>query len=245
MDAHGKTRPSAADWLRSVLYLVAFLSWTVFCCIILLPCLVRERWTNAGSKFWVKGILFLARIVARVSYRIEGRENLPNAPCIVACQHQTSYETFLLMALLDRPIFVLKRELIWIPFIGWYMSRGGLVGIDRSAGAAAMRKTLRATKAALARGRQVIIFPQGTRTPRGVIVPYRPGIVALYAHSGVPVIPAALNSDYCWGKSRLLKRPGVITVKFLPALPTGLDKEQMLALLQQTIEDASRTLPGP
>lgn len=239
------TRPSAADWLRSVVYLIAFLTWTVLVCVVLLPCLLRERWADLPPRIWVKGIVFIASAIARVNYRLEGYENVPMGPCIVACQHQASYETYLLMAALNRPIFVLKRELMWIPFVGWYMRRGGMIGVDRGAGGAAMRQTLRAAKAAFARGRQLIIFPQGTRTPRGVIVPYRPGIAALYIHAGVPVIPAALNSGYCWGKSRLLKRPGTITIKFLPALPAGLDKDRMLATLEQIIEDTSRTLPEP
>jgi 1-acyl-sn-glycerol-3-phosphate acyltransferase len=243
MNASTGPRNSAAVWVRSWAYTIAFFAWTFVSAVAMLPMLVRSDWTLTASKVWVWGILFLARTIAGIDCRIEGRENLPDGPCIVACQHQSSYETFKLMAELKRPIFVLKRELVWVPFIGWYMHRGGLVGIDRRAGAAAMRKTLRAARAALADGRQVIIFPQGTRTPRGTIVPYRPGVAALYLHCGVPVIPAALNSSYAWGKSRILKRPGTITIKFLPALPEGLEKDAMLDLLRQRIEDESQALP--
>ncbi len=238
-------RPSAADWLRSWAFAVAYFTWTTFVCIVLLPCLLSKRWATITPRIWVKGLVFWGRVVARVDYRLEGLENLPSGPCIVASEHQSSYETYLLMAVLNRPIFVLKRELMWIPFVGWYMRRSGMIGVDRGAGGSAMRQTLRGAKAAFARGRQLIIFPQGTRTPRGVVVPYRPGIAALYLHAGVPVIPVALNSGYCWGKSRILKRPGIITFRFLPALPPGLDKDAMLTMLQQTIEDASRALPDP
>lgn len=243
MNASTGTHNSVGVWVRSWAYTIAFFAWTIIAAVAMLPTLVRSDWTLAASKVWVRGILFLARTIAGIDSRVEGRENLPDGPCIVACQHQSSFETFKLMAELKRPIFVLKRELVWVPFIGWYMHRGGLVGIDRRAGAAAMRKTLRAARAALADGRQVIIFPQGTRTPRGALVPYRPGVAALYLHCGVPVIPAALNSDYFWGKNRILKRPGVITIRFLPALPEGLDKDVMLELLRQRVEDESRNLP--
>ena len=110
--------------------------------------------------------------------------------------------------------------------------------------AAAMRKTMRATKAALASGRHVVIFPEGTRAPPGVVLPFRPGIAALYLHCHVPVIPVAIDSGWFWGKNRLLKRPGHITVRFLPPLPAGLGKDEMMGRLQADITEAARSLPG-
>lgn len=206
--------------------------------------LLRRGWTIAAIRFWIGGIFLLARTVAGVTYRIEGRENLPAGPCIIAAQHQSAFETYLLFTLLARPVFILKRELAKIPIIGWYIKRAGLVDIDRSAGAAALRWTLQCSQVALGRGEQVIIFPEGTTVPPGMRRPYRPGIAALYRQCDAPVIPVALNSDYCWGKIRVLKRPGEITLRFLPALPKGLGKDEILDVLRQRIEAAARIMPG-
>lgn len=185
----------------------------------------------------------LARVVVNIESETLGRENLPAGACIIAAQHQSSYETYRLFLELDQPIFILKRELTFIPVVGWFMSRIGLIGIDRSAGAGAMKKMLREAQAALNAGRQVIIFPEGTRTAPGVIRPYRPGVAALYAHCDAPVIPMALNSGFFWGKTRILKRPGTIILHFLPPLAPGQSKNAMLADLRARIDSAASKMP--
>ncbi|MBX7197960.1 MAG: 1-acyl-sn-glycerol-3-phosphate acyltransferase [Rhodospirillaceae bacterium] len=237
-------RPGPVTWIRSALYALAFSLWAVIACLGLLPFLIRRAWTPTAVRIWNTGNVVLARIFAGVGCRVEGLEHLPAEPCIIASQHQSSYETFRVFVDLRDPVLVLKQELIRIPFIGWYMLRGGMVSIDRAGGAAAMRKTMRATKAALASGRHVVIFPEGTRAPPGVVLPFRPGIAALYLHCNVPVIPVALDSGWFWGKFRLLKRPGHITVRFLPPLPPGLGKDEMLERLHAAISEASRSLPA-
>jgi 1-acyl-sn-glycerol-3-phosphate acyltransferase len=144
---------------------------------------------------------------------------------------------------LERPLFVLKRELIWIPLVGWYMTRAGFISIDRGSAAKAMRKMLRASQDALDDGRQIVVFPEGTRVPAGESRPYRPGIAAMYAHCAAPIIPMALNTATIWGKTRLLKLPGEIVFQFLPALPPGLDKDGVLTELRTRLETASALLP--
>jgi 1-acyl-sn-glycerol-3-phosphate acyltransferase len=205
---------------------------------VCLPALASRASTVAAIRMWVRVVMWLARTVVGVDCRVLGREYLPAGACIVAAQHQSSFETYRLFLELERPVFVLKRELTWIPIVGWFMRRAGLVPIDRGAGARAMRQMLRAADAALARGDQVVIFPEGTRTPAGVRRPYRPGVVALYAHGRAPLVPMALNSGRLWGKTRVLKLPGEILFRFLPALPPGLDKDAMLAELRARIESA-------
>lgn len=192
---------------------------------------------------WVRGVMVLARTIAGIRAVTLGRENLPTGACIVAAQHQSSYETYRLFLELDEPVFILKRELMFIPIVGWFISRIGLIGIDRGAGAGAMRKVLRGAQAALDAGRQVIIFPEGTRTESGVVRPYRPGVAALYAHCDAPIIPMALNSGYFWGKTRILKRPGTIIFRFLPPLAPGQGKNSMLADLRERIDSASSEMP--
>jgi 1-acyl-sn-glycerol-3-phosphate acyltransferase len=230
-------------WIRSWAYLFFFLLWTAVAAVAFLPLLITRRCTRVAIRLWVGGIMVLARSIAGIDCRVSGHENIPSGPCIVAAQHQASFETYRVFLELRQPVLVLKRELSWIPLIGWYMRRGGLVPIDRGAGARAMRQMLRAADAAIARGDQVVIFPEGTRIKTGERKPYRPGIVALYAHCQAPVIPMALNSGYFWGKTRILKIPGNIEMKFLPALPPGLGKDEMLTELRQRLESAG--LPNP
>lgn len=230
--------------LRSWIYLFAFLAWTLFCCLLCLPLVVSQKTTLAGVKIWVRGIMVLARVIVGITCRVEGREHVPDGPCIIAAQHQASFETYRLFLDVRHPVFILKRELSWIPFIGWYMYRIGLVPIDRAAGAAAMRKVLRAAQKSLGQGKQVVIFPEGTRLPAGVRRPYQPGVAALYAHCDAPMIPLALNSGHTWGKTRLLKIPGEIVFRFLPPLPRGMDRDTMLAELQRRLEAAAETLPN-
>ncbi len=227
---------SAAIWLRSWLYLIAFVTWTFCIAIVGLPTLSTQRWTRALTRLWIRGIMLLARKIVGITCRVVGREHVPPGACIIAAQHQSSFETYRLFLELEHPIFVLKRELTWIPIVGWYMRRGGLVPIDRGAGAGAMRKMLRAAKSALNTGGQMVVFPEGTRVPPGESRPYRPGIVALYTQCEVPVIPMALNSGVLWGKTRILKLPGEIVFEFLPALPPGLDKDAMLSELRARLD---------
>ena len=232
-----------AIWLRSWIYLFAFLTWSALISFVQLPLLVTRRSTRVAIRVWVRGIMWLARNIARIEHQSVGQENIPPGACIIAAQHQSSYETYRIFLELERPVLVLKRELTWIPLIGWYMHFGGMVPVDRGAGVSAMRKMLRAADAALARGDQIVIFPEGTRTPMGVQAPYRPGVAAIYSHCKVPVIPMALNSGPLWGKTRILKLPGTVTFRFLPALPAGLGKDQFLTELRHRLQGAG--LPDP
>jgi 1-acyl-sn-glycerol-3-phosphate acyltransferase len=229
--------------VRSWAYLFSFLTWTIAVSISCLPALLKRRWALVIARMWVRGVMNLAKTVAGIDCLTLGREHVPQGACVIAAQHQSSYETYRLFLEVDQPVFILKRELTLIPIIGWFMSRIGLIGIDRSAGAGAMRKVLRETQAALDAGRQVIIFPEGTRTEPGVVKPYRPGIAALYAHCSVPIIPMALNSGYFWGKTRILKQPGTIVFHFLPPLTPGQDKDTMLKDLRARIDSAASEMP--
>lgn len=228
---------------RSWIFEISFLLWTVLVAVSCLPALIFRRSTLACIRFWVKGVMVLARVLCGITYRVEGKENIPKGACIIAAQHQSSFETYRLFVEIDAPVFVLKRELMWVPIIGWYIRCAGLVPIDRGAGATAMRQMLRAAAAAVQRGAQMIVFPEGTRVPPGESRPYRPGIVALYHHCKVPLIPMALNTGYTWGKTRVRKEPGEIVFKFLPAIETGLGKDELLAALRERLETASAGLP--
>ncbi|HEX8418316.1 MAG TPA: lysophospholipid acyltransferase family protein, partial [Methylobacterium sp.] len=138
--------------------------------------------------------------------------------------------------------YILKRELLWIPLIGWYLARSGVVAIDRSKGARAMAVMNEAAAQAIRDGRQLIIFPEGTRRPPGVAPAYKPGICHLYAALGVPCLPVALNTGLYWPRRSLMRRPGTTVIEFLPAIPPGLDRAAFLDRVQERIESASNVL---
>lgn len=233
--------------IRSALFLTLYVGWTLLLGILYLPLLLAPRSVVvAATKVWLAGLRGLARLVIGVSWRIEGLENLPAGPVIVAAKHQSAFDTFLFHALLDDPVYVLKRELFRIPLVGWYMRAAGMIGIDRGAGAKALRSMLEACGEALAEGRQIVIFPEGTRVAVGESRPYHPGVAALAARfPDVPVLPVTLNSGLLWGRKAFLKHPGTVTLKVLPAMEPGLAKRAFLDTLQTRIEEAGAALPHP
>lgn len=225
--------------LRSAMFNVAFFIFTVvasLACLPLVPLLDRAG-RLALLAWWAERVLGLLRVTVGIHVRVTGREHLPlDGPALIASKHQSAFDTLIWLALLPRPAYVLKRTLLWIPLYGWYARAAGMIGIDRSAGPSAIRHLMRASEAALAEGRQIVIFPEGTRTAPGERRPYQPGIAAIYARSGLPVIPVATDSGLCWGRRAFHKHPGTITVAVLPPIPPGLPREAMLERLETAIE---------
>ena len=161
---------------------------------------------------------------------------------IIASKHQSSWETLAYTLLFPHAATVMKRELIYIPIVGWAMARAGNIAVERGDGAKALRGLVRDAKAAIADGRSILIFPEGTRVAVGAEQPYQVGTAALYRQLGVPVVPVALNSGLFWGRRQFVKRPGRITVEVLPAIPPGLDRETFMTTLRERIEGATGRL---
>jgi 1-acyl-sn-glycerol-3-phosphate acyltransferase len=236
---------SSAILLRSLLFNVLFYANLTVHMIVALPTLVLPYPVLRGFiRSYARTSLWLLRVVCGTTVSWRGINRIPRGACIVACKHQSAWETFALYAVLADPIYVLKRELMWIPLFGWYMRKAGLIPIDRSAGMAALaRMTARAQKAlAGARPRQLVIFPEGTRRAPGAEPSYKPGIVHLYSKAGVPCVPVALNSGLFWPRRSLRKRPGTIVVEVLEPIAPGLDKTAFFTRLQDAIEQASARL---
>ncbi len=206
--------------------------------LLLLP---RPVMTSA-ARFWLRGVMAVMRATVGLSFEIRGTENLPRGPAIVAAKHQSAFETFAFHLILDDPAYVLKRELTWIPFFGWYLAKSGVVAIDRAAGAKALKAMVKGAGAARDENRPVVIFPEGTRTPPGTRRPYHSGVAMLYGALGVPVVPVALNSGLFWGRRTFTKRPGVVTVEFLAPIPPGVDRKRFMAQLEESIETATDRL---
>ena len=229
--------------LRSILFNALFYVLTVILCILGLPVLLGTRRGGAYfGHYWAGLTLWLARWTVGLRYEVRGRENLPPGPAIIAMKHQSAWDTFAAAALFDDPAIVVKRELLGVPFYGWYLRKAGMIGIDREVGAAAMRRMLTAARGAVAEGRSILIFPEGTRTPVGANAPYHPGVGALVRDLKLPLVPVALNSGLFWGRRRFLKRPGLIVVDILPPLHTGFDRRKITDELRGRIEAATARL---
>ncbi|MEO5375467.1 MAG: 1-acyl-sn-glycerol-3-phosphate acyltransferase [Alphaproteobacteria bacterium] len=230
-------------FVRSTIFNILSILWSIVSSMLMSPLLLMpRRWGQAGARVWTHGLLFLARVIIGLRHEVRGLENLPDGAVVIAAKHQSAWDTFLFHTLLPDPAYILKRELFFIPFVGWLMKKTGMIGIDRSRGVSALKLMVRGAAAAVAERRQVIIFPEGTRTPPGSHRPYHPGVAMLYQSLDVDVIPVALDSGLFWGRNSFMKKPGVIVVEFLPPMPRGLDRRAFMDLLYDRIESATERL---
>lgn len=230
-------------WVRSALFALLALWWIAVLSLLYLPLLAMPRRAMQGALLlWSLGILALLRVCCGVRYRVVGRQHFPQGPAIIAAKHQSAWDTLIFHVLLDDPVYVVKRELLTVPLLGWYFRRAGNIPIARVEGFRALKELLPAVEHALSQGSQIIIFPEGTRVSAGQRRPYKPGIAALYAHACVSVVPVALNSGLFWGRRHFLKRPGLITLEVLPAVPPGLERRIFLGELERRIESATARL---
>jgi 1-acyl-sn-glycerol-3-phosphate acyltransferase len=235
------TTPSL--WLRSFAFNGGWYLGSAVIAIAGSPLLLGpRRWVVAWARLWIVFVLWWLRLTCRLSHRIVGRENLPAGPVIIACKHQSTWETLAFTGLFDDVAIVLKRELLFIPIVGWAMARAGNIAVARGEGAAALRGLVKQAKAAIAEGRSIVIFPEGTRVAPGDRKPYQVGTAALYRQLGVPVVPMALNSGLFWGRREWVKRPGVITLEILPPIAPGLPREAFMNILREQIQGATARL---
>lgn len=228
---------------RSLAYNVLFYLVLALYLIAALPTFyMPRRCIVEMAKSWGRVNLWLLRVVCGTRVDIRGREKIPWGPALIAAKHQSTWETFALIGLFSDPAFIIKRELQWLPLFGWFTRKARMIPVDRGARAQALAALARETRIALAEGRQVIIFPEGTRRPAGAEPSYKYGIVHLYAESGVPCVPIALNSGLFWPRRSLLRYPGTIRVEILDPIPPGLDKHAFLHRLRESIEQATARL---
>ncbi len=229
--------------IRSLIFNALFYLNTLVWLLIGLPTFfLPYRGTIWVAKSWGRINVTLLR-VAGIKFELRGREKIPAGALIVASKHQSAWETFALLPLFDNPLFILKRELEWIPFFGWLLIKGRMVPVNRGAGTQALVEMTERARIELARVRQLIIFPEGTRRPAGAEPRYKYGVAHLYAAAGVPCLPVALNSGVFWPRRRsLMLKPGTVVVEILDPIMPGLDKDVFFKRLQDVIEPASARL---
>jgi 1-acyl-sn-glycerol-3-phosphate acyltransferase len=229
--------------LRALLFNVGFYLWTLVIGLYGTPLLLGpRRYVMEFGRLWAAGSLGLLAWTVGLRHEIRGVENMPPGAAIIAMKHQSSWDTIILPVLFEHPAIVIKHELAWLPIYGWYAVRAGGIPVDRGAGASALKHMLARARKAVASGRPIAIFPEGTRTAVGVRRPYHPGVAALYTQLGIPLVPVAVNSGLFWGRRSFLKRPGRIILEILPAIPAGLPRRQVMAELEARIEAATAAL---
>lgn len=235
----------AIQWIRSLLFSFVFAFWTLVpTALVVWVVWLPQPYLLKTIRIWQSGVMWLAKVIVGIKFRVVGWEHVPDGSCIIAAKHQSAYETCLLHVLFGDPAIVLKKELTRIPIWGLFAKYSGLVPIDRKGGAKSLAIMKKACDDAVQAGRKIVIFPQGTRVAPGVKKPYKVGVVALYQDLGLPVVPVALNSGLFWPKTGWLKHAGTVTIEFLPPIPAGLSRSQMMRRLEHDVETASARLAG-
>ncbi|USG61071.1 1-acyl-sn-glycerol-3-phosphate acyltransferase [Sneathiella marina] len=208
-----------------------------------LPMLFFDKiWIVRGQTLWTNGIIFLLRTICGLRLEIRGEENLPAGAAVIACKHQSAFETMIFHRITRDPAVILKKELLNIPVYGWYCRKTKMIAVDRKGQAAALKSMLAQARTALDDNRPIIIFPEGTRSAVDSDLPFQPGIAALYSKLKQPVTPVALNTGLFWPRKSFLCRPGKMVIEFLPPIEAGLDRKIFMTELKSRIESRTKEL---
>ena len=204
-----------------------------------LPRLTRYRIISG----WSHLVIWLAKAILGITWRVEGRENLPARPSVILAKHQSAWETMAFQLIFPPQVHVLKRELLWIPFFGWGLALMSPIAIDRSRGVAALRAIARRGRERLTQGFWVVVFPEGTRVAPGASRDYHPGGAWLACETGAPVVPVAHNAGLVWPRNAFVKRPGTVTVRIGPPIdPANRDPKTINAIAKSWIEEQQKAL---
>lgn len=229
--------------LRSLLFTTYLYLSMVFMGVVLSPFLLTPRRVSMRLvQGWARSVLGAARLLCGIKVEIRGLEHRPSGAALIAAKHQGMLDVIAPFTFLDDPCFVMKQELLNLPFFGWYAKKLRMVPVDRSAQAAALRKMVNDTNERLQEVRQVVIFPEGTRTEPGAAPDYKPGVAALYRDLNYPCALMATNSGLCWPAHGFIRKPGTVVFEFLEPLPAGLKRGQFMSEMQARIEAASTRL---
>jgi 1-acyl-sn-glycerol-3-phosphate acyltransferase len=234
-------------FLRSLLYnLVMLVTVLVYAVLMMFTVVLPFRRRYRLITAWPRFQIWLAKYLLKIDYRIEGREHLPSGAAIVMAKHQSAWETLALPSLLPTATFILKRELLWIPFFGWGLSLLKPIAIDRGAGQAAMDQVVAQGRARLDEGIWVVVFPEGTRVPPGQQRRYKRGGAVLAAQTGYPIVPVAHNAGHFWPRRGFIKKPGTVRVVIGPVISSkGRGADEILRDAERWIESKMREIESP
>ena len=229
--------------LRSIIFNIAFyVNLILFLLVGSVFFFTPRKWSIEALKTWARTSLWLLRVICNIRIDVRGFANIPQGPLLVAGKHQSLWETFAVLPYLNDPCMVLKKELSWIPFFGWFIFKFRMIAVERSAGSAALRKLMARGVEELAAGRQIVIMPEGTRQAPDAPPNYKPGAAALYGKLNCACVPFALNSGVFWPRRKFLRYPGTIVLEFLAPIPAGLPRKAFQERLESNIETTTRRL---
>ncbi len=233
--------------VKSILFYAFINLWGTIIPIIYFPAFITrsKKLADHGAKMWSLGVVFMLKKIFNIDYQVLGLEKVPNEPVIIACKHQSIWETAIMHLIFKRPAYAYKKELLKIPFYGWFVKIMTGIRVDRQGGMSAIKDLIKQSKSILAKGHNIIIFPQGTRVSfdkSSQDYPYQPGIAAMYLACNVKVVPTALNSGLFWPKNGRINKNGTIKIEFLDPINIGLAKNDFLNELENKIEQASNKL---
>ena len=226
--------------IRSALCTVCFYVWSIFMGLVMIPMVLLPRPAFRWFvQIWSKGVFILFRIIVGIRIEVRGREFIPTGPSLIASKHQSEWETLIFLHLLHDPVYIMKKELGYIPGYGTYARKMKMIFIDRAGYSKTLRKLIQDAQDTIATGRSLVIFPEGTRIEPGVKAPYHTGIAALYSALDLRVSPVVHNSGLCWPKQSFRKYAGTITIRFLEPIEPGLERHEFMTRLEHDMETAS------
>jgi 1-acyl-sn-glycerol-3-phosphate acyltransferase len=227
--------------VRSLIFNVLFYMMFIAEMIIFTPVyfVLPRKKAYFIPKFWAKSNLWLMKLICGTTVEIEGLENLPKGAFIFAPKHQSFWDTFAFLPHIEDPLYILKRELLWIPVFGWYVAKQRMIGVNRAARGKAMTDVMARTLEEMKTGRQLIIYPEGTRRPPGAEPVYKYGIARLYRDLQMPVVPVVHHAGIFWPRRKSIRQGGVIKARILPPIQPGMDEKDFFDHLVKTMEEAS------
>ncbi len=229
--------------VRSALFNVLFYLNLIILMVLGLPTMLGgRRAVFALARLWGTISVWLLEQICGLRLEYRGLENIPPGGVVIACKHQSFLETFALLKYAPDFAIILKRQLTFVPFFGLYLIVSEQIAIDRGRGPRALQQIIAAAKPVLAAGRQIMIYPEGTRRPPGAPPKYKHGVAAIYAETGAPCLPVAVNTGLFWRRRTFLRRPGVAVIEYLPPIAPGLGRAAFAKQLQSSIETACARL---
>ncbi len=230
--------------LRSIFFNTVFYANLILRMIVLSPVyfLMPRKKAFSIPKNWALSCHWLMERIVGTTFEIVGLENIPKGGYILAPKHQSFWDTFALLPWLDDPVYILKRELMWIPLFGWYAKKQRMIPVDRGARGKVMAAVMERAKQEMRNGRQLIIYPEGTRRPPGAEPLYKYGIARIYRDLQVAVVPVAMHPGIFWPRRKFMRYPGHFKVRILPPIEPGLDPDAFFETLIAQLEKASDEL---
>lgn len=235
------------QFIRCFLFDLLYFTWTILCCVILLPTfLLPQKLFNKTVKLYFGGIYVLERLILNLKYEIRGLEHLPkDGSYMIASKHQSTYETLKYFLLFPQLMIAMKKELMNVPIWGWYPRKMGCISIDRGSASKALKSLYKGVDRLKAEGKNLLIFPQGTRVPVGATVeeyPYKSGMANIYKNCAIQIVPIAINAGYYWPKNSFLKKSGTVVFEILPTIEIGRNPKTLMTEIENLLETHSDRL---